>query len=146
MTHTQYLFSFGHTLYPWNDCYSLAMVYTHVMRFLVTPYIHVMLVFHWLWVIHSQCFFWSRLISMQYLFFIGRGLHKHNACSPLVTAYTHAFLVSGNHFVDFVYGRIYLSITSTGFITGQGDIRGACDKFPVFFRMGTFIDSTHMKL
>ena len=25
-------------------------------------------------------------------------------------------------------------------------IRGACDKFPDFFRMGTFIDSTHMKL
>ena len=26
------------------------------------------------------------------------------------------------------------------------DIRGAYDKFPDFFRMGTFIDSTHMKL
>ena len=25
-------------------------------------------------------------------------------------------------------------------------IRGACDKFPDFFRMGTFIDSTHMIL
>ena len=25
-------------------------------------------------------------------------------------------------------------------------IRGAYDKFPDFFRMGTFIDSTHMKL
>ena len=24
--------------------------------------------------------------------------------------------------------------------------RGAYDKFPDFFRMGTFIDSTHMKL
>ena len=27
-----------------------------------------------------------------------------------------------------------------------GTIRGAYDKFPDFFRMGTFIDSTHMKL
>ena len=26
------------------------------------------------------------------------------------------------------------------------DIRGSLDKFPDFFRMGTFIDSTHMKL
>ena len=25
-------------------------------------------------------------------------------------------------------------------------IRGAYDKFPYFFRMGTFINSTHMKL
>ena len=25
-------------------------------------------------------------------------------------------------------------------------IRGAYDKFPYFFRLGTFIDSTHMKL
>ena len=25
-------------------------------------------------------------------------------------------------------------------------IRGAYDKFPDFFRMGTFVDSTHMKL
>ena len=26
------------------------------------------------------------------------------------------------------------------------DIRGACDKFPDLFRVGTFIDSTHVKL
>ena len=26
------------------------------------------------------------------------------------------------------------------------DLRGAYDKFPDFFHMGTFIDSTHMKL
>ena len=26
------------------------------------------------------------------------------------------------------------------------NVRGAYDKFPDFFRMGTFIDSTHMKL
>ena len=26
------------------------------------------------------------------------------------------------------------------------DLRGAYDKFPDFFRMGTFIDSTRMKL
>ena len=28
----------------------------------------------------------------------------------------------------------------------MGNIRGACDKFPDFFCMCTFIDSTHMKL
>ena len=26
------------------------------------------------------------------------------------------------------------------------NVRGAYDKFPDFFRMGTFIDGTHMKL
>ena len=30
---------------------------------------------------------------LQYLFFIGHNLHTHGACSPLVTAYTHALLV-----------------------------------------------------
>ena len=28
----------------------------------------------------------------------------------------------------------------------SGNLRGAYDKFPDFFRIGTFIDSTHMKL
>ena len=28
----------------------------------------------------------------------------------------------------------------------QERVRGAYDKFPDFFRIGTFIDSTHMKL
>ena len=28
----------------------------------------------------------------------------------------------------------------------QNHIRGSLNKFPDFFRMGTFIDSTHMKL
>ena len=28
----------------------------------------------------------------------------------------------------------------------SSDIRGSLNKFPDFFRMGTFIDSTHMKL
>ena len=35
-------------------------------------------------------------------------------------------------FIDRIYEKIF--------------IRGAYDKFPDFFRMGTFIDSTHMKL
>ena len=30
--------------------------------------------------------------------------------------------------------------------TSQLDVRGSLNKFPDFFRMGTFIDSTHMKL
>ena len=40
-------------------------------------------------------------IHAMLLFLIGHGLHPHNACSPLVTAYTHVFHVSGNHFIDF---------------------------------------------
>ena len=28
----------------------------------------------------------------------------------------------------------------------EAEIRGAHDKFPDFFRMGTFINNTHMKL
>ena len=30
--------------------------------------------------------------------------------------------------------------------TAEPEIRGSLNKFPDFFRMGTFIDSTHMKL
>ena len=30
--------------------------------------------------------------------------------------------------------------------TDWKELRGSLNKFPVFFRMGTFIDSTHMKL
>ena len=63
-------------------------------------------------------FHWSRLT----LFFMDYGLHPCNACSALKTTYTHAFLVSGNHFVDFIYSRVCQSITSSGFIAGQGDI------------------------
>ena len=55
-------------------------------------------------------------------FFIGHGLHLRNACSWLATAYTHAFLISGNHFVDFYLHPDVLSTTSMGFIAGQGDI------------------------
>ena len=28
----------------------------------------------------------------------------------------------------------------------SGEVQGLLNKFPDFFRMGTFIDSTHMKL
>ena len=31
-------------------------------------------------------------------------------------------------------------------LTIKDEIRGSLSKFPVVFRMGTFIDSTHMKL
>ena len=72
---------------------------------------HTILVFHW-----------SRLAHTQYLFFINRDLYPRNACSPLVTAYPNVFLVSGNHFVDFINGRMNPSVTSTGFLAGQGDI------------------------
>ena len=32
------------------------------------------------------------------------------------------------------------------FASESADIQGSLNKFPDFFRMGTFIDSTHMKL
>ena len=35
---------------------------------------------------------------------------------------------------------------SSGLIKNVYKLRGAYDKFPDVFRMGTFIDSTHMKL
>ena len=53
----------------------------------------------------------------------------------LAIVYTHAMLVfywsrltirhclfSGIHFIDFIYGRVYLSTTSSGFIAGQSNI------------------------
>ena len=69
----------------------------------------------------------------QCLFFIGHSLHPCNTCSPLVTAYTHAFfyasdimptycLFFSSHFVDLIYGRMYLSTPPTKFIAGQGNI------------------------
>ena len=45
-----------------------------------------------------------------------------NACSLLVRAYTYAFLVSSNYFVDFIYSWMYLSTASARFIAGQGDM------------------------
>ena len=83
-----------------NGCYQL-----------VTSYTHAMLAFHW-----------SRLTSIRCLFFMGHGLYLCNNCSPLIIAYTHVFLVSDNHFIDFISGRMYLSTTSAGFIASQGDI------------------------
>ena len=67
-------------------------------------------------------FYWSWLTPTQYLFFIGHGLHPHDTCSLSVIAYTHAFLVFGNHFVDFIYSWMYLSTISTRFIADEGDI------------------------
>ena len=40
---------------------------------------------------------------------------------------------------------VYSAIRRT-FKPGLRYIRGSLNKFPDFFRMGTFIDSTHMKL
>ena len=56
----------------------------------------------------------SRLKPTHCLLFIGHGLHPRNTHSPLVTTYTLTFLGSGNHFVDFIYGKMYLSTTSAG--------------------------------
>ena len=85
---------------------------------------HAMLFFYWSWLTPTQCFFfhWPWFTPMQCLLFTGHALHSHNACSPLITAYSHTFLVSGSHFVDFIYGLMYLSIIFTGFNAGQGDI------------------------
>ena len=59
-------------------------------------------------------------------------LHPREACFSLVMVYTHAVLVlhrswltpmqylfSGCQFIDFIYGRMYLSTTFAGFIAGQ---------------------------
>ena len=108
LTPMQYLFFIGPSLRPHNICFSLVMAYTHAIR-----------VFHW-----------SRLTPMQYFFFIGHGFHHimlvfhlswftPSAYPPMVTAQTHAFLVSSDHFVDFICGWMYMSITSGRFIAGQ---------------------------
>ena len=44
-----------------------------------------------------------------------------------------------NYFMKILNSKLLL------FIIGH-EIRGAYDRFPDIFRMGTFIDSTHMKL
>ena len=42
---------------------------------------------------------------------------------------------------------LYLKILKKETILGvQPNLRGSLNKFPDFFRMGTFINSTHMKL
>ena len=80
-----------------------------VLKFLRNP--HAMLIFHW-----------PGFSPMQSFLFIGHGLHQRNACSLLVTDHTYAFLVSGNQYVEFIFGWKYLSTTSAGFIAGLGDI------------------------
>ena len=46
--------------------------------------------------------------------------------------------------------KIFVSLFSANFVKLQFSLsqylRGAYDKFPDIFRIGTFIDSTHMKL
>ena len=42
---------------------------------------------------------------------------------------------------------IFKEMRPQGWVTlNLFNLQGAYDKFPDFFRMGTFIDSTHMKL
>ena len=45
-----------------------------------------------------------------------------------------------------IYSEQYTHIRSTSYIYIYIYTRGSLNKFPDFFRMGTFIDSTHMKL
>ena len=92
------------------------------------PNLHTMLIFHW-----------PLLTPLNCLFFLGHSLHPCIACFSLVIAYTLALLVlhwslltsthcllSSNHFVDFIYGLMYLSTTSAGLIMCQGDILHKC--------------------
>ena len=100
-------------------------------------YTHAMLAFHW-----------SQLTPTHCLIFFDHSLHPHNAYFSMTMVYTHAMLVlnwsqltpmhclffighglypciaffSSIHFVDFIYGQMYQSTTSAGFIVGQGDI------------------------
>ena len=46
----------------------------------------------------------------------------------------------------YIYIYIYIIILLFSRFNGPFVIRGSLNKFPDFFRMGTFIDSTHMKL
>ena len=41
---------------------------------------------------------------------------------------------------------LFLSIILSDDFTDSTQVRGPLNKFPDFFRMGTFIDSSHMKL
>ena len=42
--------------------------------------------------------------------------------------------------------RVDLAYFDLKIFSSNSDLRGSLDKFPDFFRMDTFIDSTHMKL
>ena len=50
---------------------------------------------------------------------------------------------------DYIYIYICVYILTDAhskYFDSLNNIRGSLNKFPDFFRMGTFIDSTHMKL
>ena len=113
MTHTKCLFFIGHSLHPHTTCFSLVMAYAHAL-----------LAFHLL-----------QFKLTQFLFLIGHGLHPCNACFSLAMIYTHTILIlhwsqlipthclfSGNHSIHLIKSQMYLSTTSTRFITGQGDL------------------------
>ena len=66
---------------------------------------------------------------------MARALLQHNSCFSLSMVYTNAMLVlhwswlipthclfSSSHFVYFIYGRMYVSTTSTRCIAGPGNI------------------------
>ena len=63
--------------------------------------------------------------------------HPYNIYATLMT---HLF----GDYIDFRNGEEFLFQTTTG--TTFLHLRGSLNKFTDFFRMGTFIDSTHMKL
>ena len=68
------------------------------------------------------------------------GLFKNNVTQKLLTykshTHTHTHTHAHTHTHTHTHTHIYIYIY----------IRGAYNKFPDFFRMGTFIDSIHMKL
>ena len=101
MTHTQWLFFISHGCHLRIASFSF-----------VTAYTHALVLFHWSWFPRTHClllfvtdYTWEMLV-----FFIGNNLHRRND------------FFSSIHFMDFIYGWMYLSTTSAGFIRGQGDI------------------------
>ena len=62
----------------------------------------------------------------------GIKFHYLSLWYDLIWEWTPASQAIGEHSNHYTYGPIY--------------IRGSLNKFPDFFHMGTFIDSTHMKL
>ena len=86
------LYSLNIPLQPTHHaCFPLVMAYTYALL-----------------VLHR-----SQLTPMHCLLSISNGFHPPNACSSLVTAHIHAFLVYGHHLLIFICGQMYLPTAST---------------------------------
>ena len=80
---------------------------------------------------------WLGFMAYQPLYVIWRQIHfvanSQFYFKQLSLAWIHSLIVKN------------ISISSSLVYSNSSNLWGAYDKFPDFFRMGTFIDSTHMK-